>query len=281
MKKKRLLKLFIALSVIVVIVVLSSTVFTLKNVDLCFYAEDNTLIEDYTAELSHFTEEDTQGIIDSGEFGFGKSIFFLQRQKNIEKIEAKYPYIKIIGISATFPDGFRIKARERQPMYSVSLTDGYAICDEELKVLEIKQSINKFDYIALNSLGIDNIEVGKTIEGASEIAALKKLGPELKANMYDRISSIKNFESAKVCERFYTTNPAIICDNLVIETRDYGAGGERVAGVTIEIENIKSNLELKINKALSVYHDFFVNSSPNAQKGIIKVYDNITSSYFE
>ena len=81
MKKRRLLKLFIVLLVIVVVVILSSTVFTLRNVELCFYDSNNNLIEDYEAGLKHFTEGDTQDIIDSGEFKMGKNIFLINKKR--------------------------------------------------------------------------------------------------------------------------------------------------------------------------------------------------------
>ncbi len=283
MKIKRLLKLFIALSVIVIVVVLSSTVFTLKDVELCFYDSRNNLVEDYDT-LSHFNDEDVQDIIDSGNFGFGKSIFFLERQKNIDRIEKEHPYIKVIGISATFPDGFRIKAVERKPMYSIHLSTGrYAICDGELKVLEIKDTVDSYDYIALTNMGIENQVPGNFIRGDNDIKRLKKLASEFKANKYNLNSSIKYFQAIGMYEGYRTNDSTSKCTWLSIQTREYDKEHIRVAGVRIDIENISSNYELKINKALSVYHKFLTstNSEDNSKtlSGVIKVFDNLSASW--
>lgn len=285
MKKKRLLKLLIALTVVVVIVVLSSTVFTLKDVELCFYDSSNNLIEDYST-LDYFGDEDVQDIIDSGEFGFGKSIFFLQRQDNIDKIEKEHPYIKVISISATFPDGFKIKAVERKPMYSIYLSTGrYAICDSELKVLEIKDSIDTYQYIALINMGIDDQESGNFISGDNNIDRLISLGNEFVANRYNRLSSIKYFESIRMYESYKTNDRTSKCIWLSIQTRHFDENGDICAGVRIDIENVATNFEEKINKALSIFNTYFnsADSSVHSQilHGTIKVYDNCVGTWVQ
>ncbi len=282
MKNKRLLKLLIALTVIVLVVVLSSTVFTLKNVELCFYDSSNNLIEDFST-LSYHADEDVQGIIDSGDFGFGKNIFFLKRQENIDKIEKKYPYIKIIGISATFPDGFCIKAVERHPMYSIYLSNGkYAICDKELKVLEVVDKINSYDYIKLLNMGIDEAKPGNFIKVDGDLAKLKKLGDEFAANKYKRDNAIKYFESISVYEGYRTNDSTSKCTWLSIQTRATNKDGSKCAGVKIDIENISTNFNEKINFALSYFNKLINdptidNASPSY--GTIKVYDNIKGTW--
>ena len=285
MKKKRLLKLFIALTVVVMVVVLSSTVFTLKNVELCFYDSSNNLIEDY-GQLDYFGDEDVQDIIDSGDFGFGKSIFFLQRQDNIDRIEKEHPFIKVIGISATFPDGFKIKAVERKPMYSIYLSTGrYAVCDSELKVLEIKETINTYDYITLINLGIDNQEPGNFITGDKDMERLAKLGGEFSANRYTRLSSIKYFQSIRMYESYKTNDRTSKCTWLSIQTRATDRDGSQCAGVRIDIENIATNFEEKVNKALSIFNTYFNSTDTTVHSqilhGTIKVYDNCTGTWVQ
>jgi|GEM_PF-3494186 len=286
MKKKRLLKLLIALTVVVVMVVLSSTVFTLKNVELCFYDSKNNLIEDYST-LDYFGDEDVQDIIDSGDFGFGKNIFFLQRQDNIDRIEKEHPYIKVIGISATFPDGFKIKAVERKPMYSVYLSTGkYAICDKELKVLEVVDTIsNKYKYIALANLGIDDQEAGNFIKGNNDIDRLARLGSEFSANKYGRTSAIKYFESIRMYEGYFTEDKTRKCTWLSIQTRPTNEDDSQCAGVRIDIENISTNFEEKINKALSIFNYYFSSTEPDQYSkslyGVIKVYDNCQGAWVD
>ena len=282
MKKRRLLKLFIVLLVIVVVVILSSTVFTLRNVELCFYDSNNNLIEDYEAGLKHFTEGDTQDIIDSGEFKMGKNIFLIRKQPSIDKIEAKFPYIKVIGISATFPDGFKIKARERVETYCITLASGQvAICDSELKILDIKDSVNKFDYIALRGLGLNDAKKGQFLTGENEIKVLKKLGSEFGANRYNNEASIKNFESVIIENKYMAGSPQSKSPNLIIQTRVYNADDSTMAGVKIEVENINANFESKLNKALSIDSKYLAEGSVKSRSGTIKIYDNLTGAYVD
>lgn len=281
MKNRRLLKLLIALLVVVVVVILSSTVFTLKNIELCFYTPENILIEDYEAGLTHFTEGDTQDIIESGDFALGKNIFFVKKQPSIDKIEAKYPYIKVIGISATFPDGFRIKARERVAMYRIPLSNGkHAICDSELKVLEIKDSADQYNYIYLKGMGIDSLTPGQFVSEEATNAILKKLGNEFLSNRYDTVSSIKNFEYVTIDTTYLTASPTSKSTNLIIQTRSFESDGHtRIAGVRLVIENIYSNFENKLNKALSIYSNYCKNGDVKSQSGTIKVFDDISAVY--
>lgn len=272
--------MFIVLLVVVVVVILSSTVFTLRNVELCFYDSSNNLIEDYEAGLKHFTEGDTQDIIDSGEFKMGKNIFLIKKQPSIDKIEAKFPYIKVIGISATFPDGFKIKARERTETFSINLASGqFAICDSELKILDIKDSVNKFDYIALRGLGLNSAEKGKFLTGENEIKVLKKLSSEFNANRYSNEASIKNFESIRIEDKYKTDSPQSKCPNLIIQTRVYNADDSTMAGVKIEVENINANFESKLNKALSIYSMYLAEGSVKSRSGTIIIYDSLQGAY--
>lgn len=280
MKKKRLLKLIIALTVVVVIVILSSTVFTLKDVELCFYDTNNNLIEDYGAGLSYYTDEDVQDIIDSGNFKYGKSIFFIKRQENIKRIEAEHPYLKVIGISAVFPDGFKIKVVERKPFFSVALANGkYAICDKELKVLEVKDVVSEFDFISLTNLGIESATPGSFITGELGIKTIMKMGDEFASNQYNREGSIKNFEDIRTYEYHFTQDASEKCQNMMIKTRDYGPNPEdgRIAGVTLVIENIAINFEAKLNKLLSFFNNY--KDKIESQSGTMKVYDDLKVAY--
>ena len=76
---KRLLIILSVLAIIILLVVLNSTVFTLKKVEVNFYNTQDQLIEDNNT-LTHFNEESIDDIIDSAKFKFGKTIFLIKKQ---------------------------------------------------------------------------------------------------------------------------------------------------------------------------------------------------------
>ena len=54
------------------------------------------------AKLTATDEE----IIESGEFSYGSSVFFHGKKKYEERLESKYPYLKVINIETVFPSRF-------------------------------------------------------------------------------------------------------------------------------------------------------------------------------
>ena len=90
MKKKSLIIMLSIIGFIVLVVVLSSTIFSLKKVNLTFYS--NTL------RLTNKNEE----IISSGNFKYNQSIFFIDKKKYISNLEKNNPYLKVINIETNF-----------------------------------------------------------------------------------------------------------------------------------------------------------------------------------
>jgi len=126
MKNKKLVILLSILGFLAVIVLLCSTVFTLKTVKI------NWLTTRY--KLTSVTEDK---IIKENNFDFGGSIFFLKKDKIISKLEEKYPYIKVVSIETHFPNKISVHVCERESLFAVKIQDGkYAIVDDEFKILE-------------------------------------------------------------------------------------------------------------------------------------------------
>jgi cell division septal protein FtsQ len=108
------------------LIVLSSAVFSLKTAQLNFLSTTN-----------HLQEE--QEILDSANFDYGQSVFFLDREVYIKNLEQQNPYLKVIGLEVVFPNKVVVHAVERNEVYAFKLSNNtYAITDEELKVLEIR-----------------------------------------------------------------------------------------------------------------------------------------------
>ena len=93
MKNKKLIALLSILGFLAIIVLLCSTVFTLKTVNV------NWLTTRY--KLSDVTSDK---IIEDNNFDFGGSIFFLKKDKIVSSLEEKYPYIKVVSVETNFPN---------------------------------------------------------------------------------------------------------------------------------------------------------------------------------
>ena len=128
MKKKWIIALSTIFAVIVLVVILSFTLFSLRTIEL-----------DFRTNKTYITETD-QEIIESGEIKMGGSVFFRSKNKYIEKIESKNPYIKVINIETVFPSKFVIHVAERQEIFAVEHNDQFYITDDEFKVLRITDS---------------------------------------------------------------------------------------------------------------------------------------------
>ena len=153
MKKKILIVLSSVMAVIVLIVILSFTLFSLRTVEL-----------DYRTNKTYITESDDE-IIESGEIKMGGSVFFRNKNKYIEKIESKNPYIKVINIETVFPSKFVIHVAERQKVFAIEYNNQFYITDNEFKVLEITNNYTSTQTNAMLLTGIqiadENYAVGQ------------------------------------------------------------------------------------------------------------------------
>ena len=151
---KRLIVLISFFAFIVLIIVLSSTVFSLRTVQVNFLSTTNYL-------------ENEIDIISSANFSYGESIFFIDREVYTNEIEQNNPYIKVVSLEVVFPNRLIIHAVERNEMYAFKLSDNsYAITDDELKVLSIKPVfVNTTENAILVNSNL-SILVSSVVEGA-------------------------------------------------------------------------------------------------------------------
>lgn len=128
MKSKKLIVFISILSVLLVLVILNSTVFTLQYVDINWLTTKN--------EMKNYKDYD---IVDS--VSTGGNIFLVKKDTISEKLEKKYYYLRVVGIETKFPNKIVLHCAEREPMYAVDIGDGkYAVLDEVGKVLRIANS---------------------------------------------------------------------------------------------------------------------------------------------
>ena len=123
MKKKWIIALSVVLVVVVTIVTLSFTLFTVQNFK----------IDMRTGSSYDYNEQE---IFASSQLQTGKNIFFLNKTQASSNIEKAYPYLKVINIETQFPSTLVFHLAERQAFYAVRSGEGWLYLDEDLKVLE-------------------------------------------------------------------------------------------------------------------------------------------------
>lgn len=125
--RKRLVIILSIIAAIFVLVVLTSALFSLKNVEVVYssVASENSVVEGYKKDE----------IIKTGEFAYGKNILFLNYKNNIAKIEKAYPFAKVVKVERKFPNKAIIHIVERQPVFKVQVGSTYYCLDSDLKIL--------------------------------------------------------------------------------------------------------------------------------------------------
>ena len=244
---KRLVLLISLFAFIVLVVILSSAVFSLKQVEVNFLST--------TSNLSN----EEADIISSGNFDYGSSVFFLDKDLYTQNLEEANPYLKVASLEVIFPNRLIIHAIERSEVYAFKLSDNtYAITDEQLKVLSIKPVfVNTNENAILVNLTAQEIDASS--------AEIGKVLPTTQ-NTIDSLNNFMNYSKE------WESNLLFLKGNIEEVTLYY----EQVTdlsikmrqGVNIVISNYSESLSDKLQYAYSVYSSDIAYRT----KGIILVY---------
>jgi len=195
MKAKRIVLLSALLCVIVVFVVLSSTVFSLKQVEFCFLKTP-----------LHYSTSHSEQIIESGKFNYGQSIFLVNKQDHINKIEKEFPYIKVVGIESIFPNILLIQSVEREQLYGFlnKTQTQLAICDGDCKVLrvvEVKDGVVSEEIPIVNcGQSFEKFEVGDFLQFA-HLDIFKSLATAFQESNYSNAEIARMFKTISIVEK--------------------------------------------------------------------------------
>lgn len=151
MKNKRLTIMLVIFTIFVLIIFFTSALFTLSSVRVNFLSSSPMFISKETE------------IINSGNFDYGKSVFFLKKDLYKNNLEINNPYLKVINLETIFPNKLNINCIQRESLFCIKNFDYYYLLDDEFKVLE-KVTSSKFltsQYIDLGQNDYINIFVGQ------------------------------------------------------------------------------------------------------------------------
>lgn len=152
LKKKVIIAFSVLVAVIGLALLLSYTLFALRDVEL-----------DYRTSHTNITATDEE-IIESGQIDMGGTIFFRNKKKIEERIENANPYVDVINIETVFPSKFVIHIKERTKVYAIAGEGEYYYCDENLRVLEIAQTLSQDAPILLEGdFTVKRMQVGQYV----------------------------------------------------------------------------------------------------------------------
>ena len=192
------------LAIIVLLVILSSTLFAVNEVKVSFKSEKHVL-----ASLSE------KEIVESANIQNGTNVFFVSKKDAIDRLEKKYPYIKVLNIETKFPNKIIIHAIERDEIFAFQVAGKYMVTDSELKVLRIVDgefSSNNSNAIKIISDG-ELANEGEFLQVGQKFLSLKTLEE----------SNYQNFsveESASALSAFLATYKqiAVFDEKIVLQT---------------------------------------------------------------
>lgn len=128
-KNKILTTVLSVLSVIVLFIVLSSTIFAVGKIEVNWLTTRNNL-----------SGVNSQTLVQDSNIKLGTNVFFVKKGQAIHNLEKKYPYIKIESIETVFPNNIIIHAREREEVFAISQAGSFLLVDSDFKVLKIVTS---------------------------------------------------------------------------------------------------------------------------------------------
>lgn len=240
MKKKLLILGGIALGIIVIFVILCFTLFGLSTVTVDFRTS--------TVKLAGLEKD----IVESGEFHYGGSVLFMGKKGAIQKIEAAFPYAKVVNIETVFPSKYVVHIAERQEVYAVQNGENYFITDEEFKVLNVVENIDEEKAIKLSGLEIENkdAEKGDVLKCSNAVDIYSAFLQNNRALHEQReliesitLSVYEDVQSLETGETLIFTDPAITF--------------KMKNGQTYLIKKCTYGLSYKLAKMLSIYSSIY------------------------
>ena len=257
MKNKRLVIILSVFSFLVLIAVLCSTVFTVKSVSLNWLTTRVNFV--------NMDNEITKNV------ELGESVFLVDKDAIIQKLERKYPYLKVVSAEVKFPNKLVLHAAERQELYSLKIKDNsYAILDSDCKVLKLVNDfqLNKMALkpIPLNLQGYSYNENNFAVSEIAELGWIKNIITNFSVALYQcgyqEIDSKNNISAMTIDVGGY--------ENKIFVNMNYkNLAGD--GGVTIEIQHISEKLSDKFVMAIGIYDTL---SASQKSAGVVRVYSN-------
>ena len=234
--------------IFVFLLTLSSALFELKSVEICFY-NSNSKVIDISQNKIYNTQKKVDEIINTTNFDYGQSLFLTNSNDYTYMLESKNPYLKVLYIESLFPNKLLVKATERQKLFYISSLENDFIFDSEYKILEKGENLDKAELIKFE---FQNKSGGKlSFFDFFEISSFAfDVGQFLTENnlVFDSITNCVNIINSNFSLLLQNSVSFIIEEeeqdvNFLIKTKG-------ILGVSIEIEDLFNDFDKKFTKVL-------------------------------
>lgn len=211
-------------------------------------------------------------IVASSGIKHGTPIFFLDKNKAIDKIEKSYPYVKVVQIRTTNPITLEFVLTERKPLYYTQIDGKYFVLDEDLKILSVEETLPALIKIDAENLKINsnNKKCDFVGTGQQKIAYKAfyigmystgfKDGKDIK--YFERIDMIDKVAEIKIQKGY---SPTAELTRLIVVTKE---------GIEFDIIEPNINIDYKMNICWATVEKF-KEDSKDTSKGTIKIYYNL------
>lgn len=230
MKKKWIISLSAIGVVIITIVILCFTLFTVQNISI-----------DYRTSLVYQYNDDE--IIAASKLEKGKSVLFLKKQQYIDNIEKAYPYLEVINIETSFPSKLTIHVRERQPFYAVKNGERFMLLDSSLKVLEM---VDEFSSTQTNAILLP-FDIGGEEGDFLSLDYLTDFYDAILLNSKTREDGLATFKQIEYFES----------ENEIYHNREKGLKITLHSGREVYLHNASYGLAYKLNKFYAVENSLY------------------------
>lgn len=234
--------------IFVFLLTLSSALFELKSVEICFY-NSNSKVIDISQNKIYNTQKKVDEIINTTNFDYGQSLFLTNSNDYTYMLESKNPYLKVLYIESLFPNKLLVKATERQKLFYISSLENDFIFDSEYKILEKGENLDKAELIKFEFQNKSGREL--SFFDFFEISSFAfDVGQFLTENnlVFDSITNCVNIINSNFSLLLQNSVSFIIEEdeqdvNFLIKTKG-------ILGVSIEIEDLFNDFDKKLTKVL-------------------------------
>lgn len=198
MKNKRLIILLSIFAFLILLVVLCSTIFTVR--------ENSVSIEWHVSNLDHLKDKEDE-IISS--IPTKENIMLINKDEISSILENKFSYINVLKVEKKFPNKVVVHAIEREDQYAIQVNGNYFTLDDQGKVLNKYTKIqyeglstNKKPMLfSVNGFTIEEstMQIGKKLDIPRVLSVLQSLSNALKhSGFVETYQIINSFKSAKL-----------------------------------------------------------------------------------
>lgn len=269
MKKRRLILIFSIMMLLVMIFLLPSPLFRLKEVRVSFF--DPNYKEVSLSSNSVFTStKNVEAIIDKGEFDFGELIFFSPKDKYAKRLENSFPYLKVLSIVSLFPNKLRLNLQERQEMAYMSCEGGYIILDREFKILRYSTSCPSdrlfIQFYSENGSEVsffDFFEISHQAFCEGQFLSENNFVFTGILNIFNVIESVGDNFSNFILKLAITKDDSNLTTLSIFSTSPYG--------VTLKVEDLLNDFDYKLTKLLSALNTLYFKENVKTTHGTLKI----------